>query len=87
MEGCSAILLTVLGHCVSVLSGVSSPEDVRPAVVVVAAHLQPHVQDGVHAQHVGRVQPHSGLRPGHLLQPLLDWTDGRTDSSDDITAQ
>lgn len=51
--------------------------------MVVAPHLQPHVQDGIHAQHVGRVQAHGGLWPGHLLQALFDWTDG----SDDITAQ
>lgn len=60
---------------------VASPEDVRPAVVVVAAHLQPHVQDGVHAQHVGRVEAHGRLRPGHLLQALLDCTGGSGDST------
>lgn len=50
--------------------GVVSPEHVRPAVVVVAAHLQSNVQDGVHAQDVRRVEA-DGLRTRDLLQPLL----------------
>ena len=32
------------------------PEDMFPAFLRVAAHLQPHGQQRVHAQHVGRVQ-------------------------------
>lgn len=44
----------------------SPPEDMGPAVLIVAAHLQPHVEDGVHAEDVGCVETHP-LRPGHLL--------------------
>lgn len=52
--------------------GVVSPEHVRPAVEVVAAHLQSNIQDGVHTQDVCRVEA-DALRTGNLLQPLLHW--------------
>lgn len=52
-----------------------------PAVVVVAAHLQPDVQDGVHTQHVSCVEANS-LRTTDLLQTLLHtllhWTHTHT---------
>lgn len=47
-----------------------SPEHVGPAVRVVAPHLQAYAEDGVHAQDVGRVQPHA-LQLPDLLQLLL----------------
>lgn len=43
----------------------------RPAVMVVAAHLQANVQDGVHAQHMSCVEANS-LRTADLLQTLLN---------------
>ncbi len=53
------------------------PEDMWPAVVVVATHLQPYIQDGVHTQHMSRVEANS-LRTTDLLQTLLNtllhWT-------------
>lgn len=53
----------------------------RPAVVVVATHLQPYVQDGIHTQHMSRVEANS-LRTTDLLQALLDtllhWTRAQT---------
>lgn len=61
----------LLCHSLAVL-----PEDVGPAVLVVAAHFQADVEDGLHAEHMCRVQPHP-LRTSHLLQlllhTLLDW--------------
>lgn len=53
----------------------------RPAVMVVAAHLQANVQDGVHAQHMSCVEANS-LRTADLLQTLLNtlfhWTHTHT---------
>lgn len=53
--------------------------------MVVAAHLQTYVQDGVHAQHMSRVEANS-LRTADLLQTLLDtllhWT--QTNAHPDI---
>lgn len=42
------------------------PEHVRPAVMVMAAHLQPHIEYRVHAEHMSRVKPHA-LTAAHLL--------------------
>lgn len=50
---------------------IDKPEDVRPAVVVVAAHLQTNIQNGVHAQHMSGVQANS-RRTTDLLQTLLN---------------
>lgn len=38
--------------------------------MIMAAHLETHIKDGVHAEHVSSVQLHS-LTPSHLLQFLL----------------
>lgn len=71
----------LLCHSLAVL-----PEDVGPAVLVVAAHFQADVEDGLHAEHMCRVQPHP-LRTSHLLQlllhTLLDWEHTHTQQTQD----
>lgn len=47
------------------------PEHVRPAIGIMAAHFQAHIEYSVHAEHMGRVQPYA-LTAAHLFEFLFN---------------
>lgn len=48
----------------------SVPKHMRPAVLIVASHLQSHTKDGIHTQNMSCMQADS-LHFAHLLQFLF----------------